>query len=214
MNTQRILLLADITSNDAQRSAALLDICGYSAVTLFDLYTPDYRHNQKMNASDRMVQKWITLEMMEGARIVLHDEHAHILDVVRKVAWLCEWFGTPMVLLEDLESQASHMTDERYDAVNIANMYRSPVPVISMAQDHVVDPTFSDGLLDDAMPTTAPHTMRVVRDTVEPRLSRWDRFDKWMTRFFSGMKNPMVREQQEQHARTYKLDTAPLSTTG
>lgn len=210
MKRHRILLIANLTSKDAVDDAFMLQAYGYDPVTLLELHRPTYVHNQGNKATDQHVRKWVNLELMEGARVVLHPQHQMVERHVQDIKVLCEYLGVAMVHLKDLNVQADLMTDEHYDAANIAHVWTPKIPMV----DAVVDPTFVDDM--DLM-EKQPHVarMHVVR-SAPPRASAWQRFIRWSDTQLSGLKNPRAREQQELFAqeRAYKLNTSPVSTTG
>lgn len=209
----RLLILADLSSINADQDKALLNLYGYDAVTYFDLSLPKYRHNRGCVPTDRQLRDNIAVELLEGAIVVIHDDLSQPLE--RWVVQLCRVLELPAVPLAEVPFVPAQMTQERIDAANITGVpcYNGAdtMPRIGTSNGLVVDPTYAHSVAMQPAPvirhTNAPVAQPAMLRTWWQRAAHlFARMDRYIG---DGLKNPMVREQQRaaQHEQ-------PLATPG
>ncbi|HRH68921.1 MAG TPA: hypothetical protein PLB89_05380 [Flavobacteriales bacterium] len=120
----RLVLIAPITSQNAQDDAIVLRARNYDAITFADLGMPEYRHNANTTPSDQRVHHHLVLELMEKALCVIHHECSP--EKQMELRNLCRFMRVPMVLMEDLPFSPPEM-EEEIDAINISGRVDVPL---------------------------------------------------------------------------------------
>lgn len=201
----KLLLIAPPTSRNSSQDATCLRMRSFDVLSLVDLMMPEYPHNGGRYGTDHVVNQHVMLEILENRTCVLHPEAPFKLQ--QQLAVICRFLGKPLLRMEDLPA-GPPVNQETIDALNVAGDaafdIARPVPAPTTTVSHL------DELLAEDLP---PYTgERLLNNALHAGKSRLQKIRSWMYAQLSGMKNPVVREQQT--VRPYVLNTSPLSTTG
>lgn len=216
----RIILLSNYESIDVKDSKAVLELCGYSVATWFDLHQPYYAHNQKMMVPRTQAHQNLMLELVEDALLVIHPDTKpeRVLEIARHTRFI----GKKMVPLSAVDSDPDKMTEERIDATNIAGAYvamattsKCVVPLSEVFQPierATTSPLVNGGrntYRKQSGTTLGKRALRERLRALQIRVLHWEQ--RLNAYFGQSLKNPMVREQQQP---AYYKHQVPLSTTG
>lgn len=201
----RLLLIAPITSVEADADADLLRLRGYGVTTLLQMMHPTYPHNGGKWGTPRSMHHNMALDLMSGSLCVMHPEAG--TDLRHQMVQLCKFLCVPLVRMEELPALPPESM-EAIDAINrVADAAMLTGGNAHAAEEQHQRPRLAGSTREcaDGPPHTSARTPLAAR-----LLAAW----QWAERQLSGLKNPMVRERQQAPLRPYAQDARTLSTTG
>lgn len=240
----RIILFSSFTGLDADDDALVLRMFGYDVATWYDLHKPAYPHNHGCAINDDRAWQNLATELLEGALLVMHkeakpDEKKRALQLAKCLAVpavdrhdLCD-------CVEDMTTE--HIDDvnmaQRYPVLEATMVHADGDTTVTKQQgegrvitmfaptvkpaviayrgellgtpstDRIApEPTHLEALMaEDMSPYEADSVLANLSASIARRISR---VLHWIRR------RSAAPAQRAALPRPYRLDTAPLSTTG